>query len=133
MPLHICALLVGALIDLLVGDPEWFPHPVRLIGGYISFAEALARRGRPDAKALRRRAVAVALSTVLLAAGVTWAVLRLLGLWGKWPRFVGMCLISWTCLSARSLSGEANAVRHALDESRGGARAAEPHRGPRYR
>ena len=38
MPTHILALVVGAVMDLIIGDPEWFYHPVRLIGRYIAFA-----------------------------------------------------------------------------------------------
>ena len=114
---NILALLVGAALDLLVGDPEWFPHPVRLIGRYIAFAQARARRGNPSRAALRRRAVGVAASTVLLTAALTAGILFLLGLWGAWPRRVGMALISWTCLSARNLADEALGVRRALDRS----------------
>ena len=117
MPTHILALVVGAVMDLIIGDPEWFYHPVRLIGRYIAFAERLARRGNPPSEVLRRRAVLVACSTVLLTAAATWGVLALLGLWGWWPRFIGMCVISWTCLSARNLADEAEGVRRALDES----------------
>ena len=117
MPTHIYALLCGALIDLLVGDPEWFPHPVRWIGRYISLAEGLARRDDPPARTLRRRAVAVAVSTVLLTAAVTAGALALLRLWGFWPHFVGMALISWMCLSARNLADEAEGVRRALKRS----------------
>ena len=117
MPTHILALLAGALIDLIVGDPEWFYHPVRLIGKYISFAEKRAKRDNPASWTLRRRAVLVAVSTVLLTAGVTALVLYLLGLLGFWPRFIGMALISWMCLSARNLADEAEGVRKALEQS----------------
>ena len=116
MPLHILALLCGAALDVFIGDPEWFYHPVRLIGRFISFAEALAKRGDPPPKTLRRRAVWVGLSTVLMTSAVTWLLLYLLGLWGFWPRFVGMSLISWTCLSARNLADEAAGVYRALGE-----------------
>ena len=117
MPTHILALIVGALIDLIVGDPEWFYHPVRLIGKYISFIERLAKKDDPPSKVLRRRAVFVACSTVALTAAATWGVLALLGLLGFWPRFVVMSLISWMCLSVRNLADEAEGVRRALDES----------------
>ena len=36
---HMTALGAGILLDLAVGDPHWFPHPVRLIGAYISRLE----------------------------------------------------------------------------------------------
>ena len=117
MPAHITALLVGALIDLIVGDPEWFYHPVRLIGKVISFAEKTAKRDDPPSAVLRRRAVFVAVSTVVLTAGVTAGILWLLRLWGFWPHFVGMALISWMCLSARNLADEAEGVRKALETS----------------
>ena len=116
MPAHILALLCGALTDVLLGDPEGFPHPVRFIGKYIDFAVRLARRGNPSAKVLRRRAVAVGLSTVGLSALVTWAALRLLAFLGFWPHFIGMSVLSWTCLSARCLADEAEGVRRALGE-----------------
>ena len=31
MKLGIAALIAGYLLDLLLGDPEWLYHPVRLI------------------------------------------------------------------------------------------------------
>ena len=117
MPEHISALLVGALIDLFVGDPEWFYHPVRLIGRYIAFAEKAAKRDNPPSGVLRRRAVFVAVSTVVLTALVTAGILWLLRLWGRWPHFIGMALISWMCLSARNLADEAEGVRRALETS----------------
>lgn len=118
MPARIAALLAGALLDLLVGDPEWLTcHPVRLIGRAIRWGEGLARRGNPTPAVLRRRAVWLACAVVLLAALATAAPLWLLGLWGRWPRLVGMALFSWTCLSARNLADEAEGVRHALEVS----------------
>lgn len=115
MPERILALLCGAALDLLLGDPERFYHPVRLIGRYIAFAERTARRDSPPVKTLRRRAVWVGLSAVLLTALITQAALWLLGRFGTWPRFVGMSLIAWMCLSARSLAAEAEGVRRALE------------------
>lgn len=123
MPIHIQALLIGAALDLLVGDPEWFPHPVRLIGRYISLAERIARRGNPESKVLRRRAVAVAASTVLLTAALTAGIIFLLGRWGYWPRLVGTSLLSWMCLSARNLADEARGVARALSQSLEAGRA----------
>ena len=33
------AVLAGFLMDLLVGDPHWLYHPVRLVGSLISAGE----------------------------------------------------------------------------------------------
>ena len=36
------ALILGFLIDLLLGDPRWLYHPVRIIGNSISLLEKMA-------------------------------------------------------------------------------------------
>lgn len=36
---HIFAFIAGFLLDLLIGDPHFIPHPVRLIGSLISFCD----------------------------------------------------------------------------------------------
>ena len=40
----LAALVIGFGIDLLVGDPHSFPHPVVLIGKCISVLERALRR-----------------------------------------------------------------------------------------
>lgn len=44
MNYHIIAFLTGFLLDLLLGDPYCFPHPVRLIGKLITESEKILRR-----------------------------------------------------------------------------------------
>ena len=36
---HIIAFIAGFVFDLLIGDPHFIPHPVRLIGSLISFLD----------------------------------------------------------------------------------------------
>lgn len=36
---HILAFIAGFVLDLLIGDPHFIPHPVRLIGSLISFLD----------------------------------------------------------------------------------------------
>ena len=36
---HIFAFIAGFVLDLLIGDPHFIPHPVRLIGSRISFLD----------------------------------------------------------------------------------------------
>lgn len=46
MRFHILAFFLGFLMDLLIGDPQGFPHPVRLIGALI--AKTQERLGGTD-------------------------------------------------------------------------------------
>ena len=33
---HSIAFFLGFLLDLILGDPYWLPHPIRLIGNLIA-------------------------------------------------------------------------------------------------
>ncbi len=37
-------ILTALILDLLIGDPRWFPHPVRFIGRMASRLEEPLRR-----------------------------------------------------------------------------------------
>ena len=38
-------LILAYIVDALIGDPPWLPHPVRLIGGSIARGERWLCRG----------------------------------------------------------------------------------------
>lgn len=44
--LLLIAAAVAFLIDSLIGDPYWMPHPIRLFGNLISLFERVLNRGR---------------------------------------------------------------------------------------
>ncbi|MBQ1993501.1 MAG: cobalamin biosynthesis protein CobD [Lachnospiraceae bacterium] len=44
----ILACLIGFILDLIIGDPRWIYHPVRLIGKLIEVTERLLRKIFPD-------------------------------------------------------------------------------------
>ena len=108
-------LAAAYLLDCLAGDPQWFPHPVRLIGKCIHQGEKSLRRIGPgpwyDFTA-----------GSLLAGGLTVSS----GLFTYWVlrqayrkhRSLGMCAdisLAWTCLATRSLLEEASNVIDALE------------------
>ena len=105
------ALLAGCALDLLLGDPAWLYHPVCVIGKYISWCE---KRLRARGGNLRRSAVWLTASTVLLTALAAGLLVFLSGLLGRVPRLIVMALLSWMGLSARCLAQEAVGVEKAL-------------------
>ena len=111
--LHCLALLAGFLLDLLLGDPAWLYHPVRVIGKYIGWLEKRLRTRGGD---LRKSALWLTASTVLLTMGAVFALLRLLRLWGWAPWFAGAALLDWMGLAAHSMAKEARGVEKALGQ-----------------
>jgi adenosylcobinamide-phosphate synthase len=94
-------LAAAFLLDLVFGDPEWFPHPVRGVGMLIARLEALTRR-------LIANERAAGVLTVLLTLGITGAVVAGTCLLADrlHPRAGQAMTIAWLYLgfSVRSLS-----------------------------
>jgi adenosylcobinamide-phosphate synthase len=91
-------------IDLLLGDPEWFPHPVRGFGAMIRAGERPLRRLGGEPSTELRAGAALTCSVVLVA----WAM-------GRPRNAAWQVLLAWTTLATRSLLDEAVAVIRALE------------------
>lgn len=105
------ALMLGYGLDLLLGDPAWLTHPVCLIGRYIAWCEERLRRGGGN---LRRKALLLTASTVVLSMACAAALVGVASLWGRVPRLIVMAALDWMGLAARSLATEAAGVERAL-------------------
>jgi len=110
--LTLCVLAAFAL-DLVLGDPRWLPHPVRLFG--------LAARGLEVAftALLGRTYLAGVLFTATIVGGTcwgTWALLRFAATVD--PRLgLGLTLyLLFTSFAARDLDRHATRVRRALEQ-----------------
>ena len=117
---HMTALGAGILLDLAVGDPHWFPHPVRLIGAYISWLE---RRLYPEVKSgIRRdhlleqkRGTILWLLVFLTVTAVTGAVTAAAYLIHPIAGMVAEAVLTCCALAARSLSSESGKVGRILN------------------
>jgi adenosylcobinamide-phosphate synthase len=99
-------IAAACLLDWIAGDPEWFPHPVRLMGRSIQLAESFLRR--PGQSAQHELAAGAALT-----AGVV--TLSYLGT-AKASSLGADILLAWTCLASRNLRDESLAVIRALEQ-----------------
>ena len=113
MRFGITALIAGYLLDLLLGDPEWLYHPVRLIGKLIS---ALEKRLRARGGNLRKSAVVLTAVTVLTTMAAAALILWLLSLLGRVPLFIGIALMDWMGIAVTCMAKEARGVRKALEK-----------------
>ena len=116
MKWSLLALIFGFCIDLLLGDPQGFPHPVVLIGRLISALEKLLRTWFPKTPAGERAAGGV---LWLLVAAASTAVPALL-LWlcrriSPWLALAVESLMCWQILAAKSLRDESMKVYAALE------------------
>ena len=109
------AALCGFLMDLLLGDPAWMPHPVVLMGKGIGFLEKLFRPEFPKTQSGEFRAgfclvLSLTLDTLLSACLLLW----LTGKVHPWLQFGLMVLWSWQVLAMKGLRTESMRVYERL-------------------
>lgn len=109
----LCAAVCSFLLDLLLGDPDWMPHPVVGMGRCISALERVLRRifprtSRGELAAGTVLAAALSLGALTLSAGALW----LCGLVHPALRFALETVWCWQCLAVKGLRDEsANVYR----------------------
>lgn len=108
------AIIAGFVLDLIVGDPSWLPHPVQLIGWLIAKTEKRIRKHCKTRKVLRRGAVVLLVTVSLITAALCGGILYGLSRLGQVWLFLGMVYFSYTALATSCLAREAKKVGAAL-------------------
>ena len=106
-------LLAGWLLDLVLGDPSWLPHPVVGFGKMIAFCERRWNKGS-------YRKLKGALVAVCLIAGVfilTLSIIHLPSSIIHLPSSIISALLIFYCLAGTTLIREVRAVFRAVDRS----------------
>lgn len=113
---HFLALLLGFLIDLLLGDPRWLPHPVQGMGWLITKLEPGLRNIFPKSnRGLLWAGVLLVILVVGLTGLCTGLALWLCGLVHPVLQFAVEGIICWQILATKSLRTESMKVVYALE------------------
>lgn len=108
---HTAVVLSAVILDLLLGDPRWLPHPVAGIGRLIAVQERVLRRIVQNERA---GGILLLIMTVGASAAAAWLILKGAFLLHPIIGFILSALLGWTCLAARSLHGESRMVADAI-------------------
>lgn len=115
MEISLFALGIGFVLDLVIGDPQWAWHPIRLIGAWISICEKGIRKIMPDTE---KGLLAGGVILVILVTGVSTGIPLLL-LWGAewispWLRLLLESIFCYLLLATKSLKTESMKVYQEL-------------------
>jgi adenosylcobinamide-phosphate synthase len=104
-------LVIAFLLDVLLGDPQWFPHPVRGIGLLITRFEALTRK---HINSEFTAGMVTVLATLSITLFLVWMTILLAGVVHPWLERI--VIIGWMYLglSARDLADSVALVHHNL-------------------
>lgn len=108
---HMLPILLGFLLDLLLADPGWMPHPVIYMGRAISYLEKALRKAFPKTDAGERAAgrvlaAVLPVGTLVLTGAVCWGA-------GSIHPVLGLAVETvwcWQALALKGLASEAKAV-----------------------
>ncbi len=103
------------LIDLILGDPQHWPHPIRWIGSSISWVQKQIRSVCRSEPALYVGGAVLWLVIVGATWFVTWAVISGLSAINIWLARLVELWLAYTILAGRCLSDAAMDVYRALD------------------
>jgi adenosylcobinamide-phosphate synthase len=112
------SLLLACLLDALVGDPRWLPHPVRLMGRCAAWYERTVRLVTQGPAGLRMAGLALAIGLPIGAWAAGWGLIRLAGLVHPLAATGAEILLAYTTLAARDLADHAASVLRALNAGR---------------
>ena len=111
--LPILPIILGFLLDCVIGDPYNIPHPIRYIGRLISTLENIVRKRM---KNLRLGGALLALTVVIISTAVPLAVLLVCY---RVPLILGVAVEAILCcymLAAKCLCNESMKVCHTAEK-----------------
>lgn len=104
-------ILIALGLDMLLGDPRRFPHPVRIIGRFAMVLEGPLRRLIRQA---RLAGLVAALLVIIVTTVLAWGSIRGAGMFYPWAGEVLAIVILYWSLAVRDLAEHAMQVQVAL-------------------
>lgn len=116
MKYHIAAFFSGFLLDLLLGDPAWLPHPVRLMGKLTAKTEQLFLGSGKERHEKQEffQGIAAALAVLLSTAAVSSCILLAAYRINVWLGIAAETVMTYQILAVKCLKTESMKVYHCL-------------------
>ncbi|MEG1805952.1 MAG: CobD/CbiB family cobalamin biosynthesis protein, partial [Clostridia bacterium] len=111
------SVVIGFVIDLIVGDPHFLLHPVVLIGKFIAILEKIFRKILPKNKLGERWAGGfTAILTIIFSTFVPLAILYFAYKFNIYVYLFIESVMSWQILATKSLKTESMKVYKELQK-----------------
>lgn len=106
-------LLCGFVLDMMIGDPYWLPHPVRAVGRLISRLEKIARNEKNHG--LTFNGILLGISVTAITASIALAVLLIGYYVNFWLGFLVESVMCCYLTASKCLTVESKKVKKALE------------------
>jgi len=109
-------ILLAVILDFILGDPRWLPHPIIYIGKLISFLENKARKLAESDSKLRLSGAVIVIITGFISFIIPFCLLEIVKPFAVVYHIFNI-LIIWTTLAAKSLNIAAMKVYTSLENN----------------
>ena len=106
---HIFAFIAGFVLDLLIGDPHFIPHPIRLIGSLISFCDK-----RLNCDAGYKRGMLLAFTVIFATFAMSVIIIVAAYSINLYAGIIVEAVMTWQILATKCLRVESMRVYDAL-------------------
>ena len=103
--MHLLSIYTGYILDLIIGDPYSFPHPVRFIGKLIKLVEDQIRKITKSDKGLKIAGFILWFVVVGVTLGITFVICQLFK-FNKILYFIVNSILIYTTLATKCLKDE---------------------------
>ena len=110
-------LLLAASVDVVAGDPRWFPHPVRAMGAVIAWCDENVRKLCRHSYALRTCGLLLALGLPLCVFALSRGAVTWVEGIAWWFGSLLSIALGWTTLAGRDLWDHVHEVRKRLEQN----------------
>ena len=114
--INIKALIVGFVLDSIVGDPQGWFHPVRLIGKMISYLENRLREKCRTSSDEKKAGAVLWIMVVFTSFAFPYVILFIAAKINSKAAFVMECIMCYYILAAKSLKDESMKVYKSLKD-----------------
>ena len=111
--MNIISIYTGYALDLIIGDPYSFPHPVRFIGKLISIVEKYIRNITSTDRGLKIAGFFLWFITVGVTFGTTYFVVNLFK-FNNFAYFIVNSILIYTTLATKCLKDESTKIYKVL-------------------
>ena len=109
-------ILLGFILDTIIGDPYKLPHPIRWIGSFISILEKLCRKIAKSNTMLMILGAILVFIVVFVSGGITLLVLKLAS-FNKYAYLIVSSVICYYMLAGKSLKTASMKVYKAFENN----------------
>lgn len=104
--MNLLSIYTGYILDLIIGDPYSFPHPVKFIGKLINFVEKQIRKITKSDKGLKIAGFVLWFIVVGVTFSITFTICQLFR-FNKIAYFIVNSILIYTTLATKCLKDEA--------------------------